>query len=81
MDAQVLQDPEKKSTNWVKNLKKAVNKMSNTASSMIDMKPKEAIKLDTVSLDKKYPKETILLEDGFYRYLYQPGEQHGDQKS
>ena len=81
MDAQVLQDPEKKSTNWVKNLKKAVNKMNNTASSMIDMKPKEAIKLDTVSLDKKYPKETILLEDGFYRYLYQPGEQHGDQKS
>ena len=30
--------------------------------------------------DKKYPKETVLPEDGLYRYLYQPGKQHGDQK-
>ena len=54
--------------------------MNNTKSSMIDMKPKDAIKLDTVPLDKKYPEETVLPEDGLYRYLYQPGEQHGDQK-
>ena len=47
---------------------------------MIDMKPRDAIKLDTVPLDKTYPEATILLEDGLYRYLYQPGEQHGDQK-
>ena len=47
---------------------------------MIDMKPKDAIKLDTVPLDKTYPEETVLPEDGLYRYLYQPGEQHGDQK-
>ena len=47
---------------------------------MIGMKPKDAIKLDTVPLDKTYPKETVLPEDGLYRYLYQPGEQHGDQK-
>ena len=59
MDAQELQDPEKVSTIWVKNLNKTVNKMNNTVSSMIDMKPKM---------------------DGLYRYLYQPGEQHGDQK-
>ena len=55
------------------------------------MKPKVAIKLDTVTLDKTYLKETVLLdktylketvlpEDGFYRYLYQPFKQHGDQK-
>ena len=44
------------------------------------MKPKDAIKLDTVPLDKTYSEETILPEDGLYRYLYQPGEQHGDQK-
>ena len=44
------------------------------------MKSKDAIKLDTVSLDKTYPKETVLPEDGLYRYFYQPGEQHGDQK-
>ena len=80
MDAQELQDLEKASTIWIKNLNKIVNKMNNTASPMIGMKPKDAIKLDTIHLDKKYSKETVLLEDGFYRYLYQPGEQHGDQK-
>ena len=78
MDAQELQDPEKVSTIWVKNLNSIVNKMSNTKSSMADMKPKDAIKLDTVKLDKIYPEENILSEDGLYRYLYQPGEQHGD---
>ena len=45
------------------------------------MKPKDAIKLDTVPLDKTYPEETVLPEDGLYRYLYQPDEQHGDQKT
>ena len=54
--------------------------MNNTVSSMIGMKPKDAIKLDTIPLEKKYPKETVLPEDGSYRYLYQPGEQHGDHK-
>ena len=34
MDAQELQDPEKVSAIWVKNLNKIVNKMSNTVSSM-----------------------------------------------
>ena len=47
---------------------------------MIGMKPKDAIKLDTVPLDKTYPEETVLPEDGSYRYLYRPGEQHRDQK-
>ena len=44
------------------------------------MKPKDAIKLDTVKLDEEYQKENVLPEDGLYRYLYQPGKQHGDQK-
>ena len=70
MEAQELQDLEKVSTIWVKNLNKAVNKMNSTVSSMIGMKPKDVIKLDTVPLDKKYPKETVLPEDGLYRYLY-----------
>ena len=52
--------------------------MNNTVSSMIGINLKDAIKLDTVSLDKKYPEGTVLHEHGFYRYLYQPGEQHGD---
>ena len=79
IDAQELQDPEKVSTTWVKNLNKIVNKIHNTKSSMIGMKPKDTIKPDTVSLDKKYPEETVLPENGLNRYLYQPGEQHGDQ--
>ena len=53
--------------------------MNNAVSSMIGMKPKDAIKLDAVPLDKKYPEGTVLPEDGLYRYLYQPGEQDGDQ--
>ena len=54
--------------------------MNNTVSPMIGMKPKDAIKLDTVPLGKTYPEETVLSEDELYRYLYRPGEQHGDQK-
>ena len=80
MDAQELQDPEKVSTIWVKNLNKIVNKMSNRKSSMIAINPKDAIKLDTVPLDTTYPEETVLPEDGLYRYLYQPGEQYGNQE-
>ena len=54
--------------------------MNNTVSSMIGMKPKDAIKLDTFPIDKTYPKEIVLPEHGLYRYFHQPGEQHGDQK-
>ena len=63
MDAQELQDPEKVSTIWVKNLNMIVNKMNTAVSSMIGMKPKDAIKLGTIPLDKTYPKETVLPED------------------
>ena len=80
IDDQELQDSEKISLIWVKNLNKIVKKMNNTKSSMIDMKPKDVIKLGTVPPDKTYPEETVLTEDGLYRYLYQSGEQHGDQK-
>ena len=52
MDVQELNDPEKVSAIWVKNLNEIVNKMNNAKSSMIDMKPKDAIKLDTFPLDK-----------------------------
>ena len=66
MDAQELQDPEKVSKIWVKNLNKTVNKMNNTESSMIVVKSKDAIKLDIVPLDKTYPEETVLPRDGLY---------------
>ena len=77
---EAFQDPEKVPTIWVKNLSKIVTKMNNTVSSMISIKTKDAVKLDTISLDETYPEETVLPKDGLYRYLYQPGEQHGDQK-
>ena len=77
MDAQEFQD---RSTIRVKNLSNIVNKMNSTKSSMIDMKPKDAMERDTVQLDKTCPEENVLPEDGLYRYLYQPGEQHGDLK-
>ena len=80
MHAQELQKPKKVSKIWVKNLDPTVKRLNNTISSTIDMKPKDAIKLDTIPLNKKYPEETVLPEDGLYRYLYQPGKQHGDQK-
>ena len=68
----------KVSTIWFNNLYKNVNKMKNIVSLMTGIK--DAIKLDTVPLDKTYSEETILPEDGLYRYLYQPGKQHGDKK-
>ena len=43
--------------------------MNNTELSMIGMKPKDAIKLDTVPLDKTYPKETVLPQDGLYTFI------------
>ena len=54
--------------------------MNNSVSLMIGMKPKDTIKLGTIPLDKNNPEKTVLPEDSLYRYLYQPGEQHGDQK-
>ena len=49
---------------------------------MIDIKPKDAIKLKEVPLvnQESYPPEEKLPEDGLYRYLLQPGEEHGDQR-
>ena len=49
---------------------------------MIAMEPKDVIKLDIIKLGKseRYPQENVLPGDGLYIYLYQPSEQHGDQK-
>ena len=58
MDGQELQNPEKVSKISVKNLDPSVKRLNNTKSSMIGMKPKDAIKLDIVPLDKKYPEES-----------------------
>ena len=52
--------------------------MNNTKSLLTGMKPRDAIKLGIVKLDKsdKHPKENVLLKDGLYRYLDEPEDQH-----
>ena len=49
-DAQELNDPEKVSSRWVKHLSGLVDKLNNTETEMIGMKPKDAIKLKEVPL-------------------------------
>ena len=80
-DAQELIDPEKVSSRWVKHLYGLVYKLYDTGTEMIGMKPKDAIKLNEVPLitRESYPPEKKLPEDGLYRYLLQPGEEHDDQ--
>ena len=73
--------PEKVSTTWVKHLFGLVDELNNTETEMIGMKPKDMIVLDKVPLVNResYPPEEVLSEDGLYRYLLQPGEEHDDQ--
>ena len=58
-----------------------VDELNDTETEMIGMKPKDAIKLDEVPLvaRESYPPEEIVPEDGLYRYLLQPSEEHDDQ--
>ena len=81
-DAQELNDSEKVSPRWVKHLYGLVDELNNTETEMIGMKPKDAIKLKEVPLVKQenYPPEEVLPQDGLYRYLLQPGEEHDDQR-
>ena len=82
MDVQEINDPNKISRIWVRNLENPIKRMNNSKTAMIDMKTKDAIKLSNVELVKseEFVDEKPLPEDGLYRYFYQPGEQHGDQK-
>ena len=52
MNAPELQDAEKVSAICAKNLNSIVYKMNNTKPLMIDMKPKDTIKVDILELDK-----------------------------
>ena len=67
-DAQELNDPEKVSLRWVKHLYGLVDELNNTETEMIEMKPKDAIKLKEVLLATResYPPEEELPEDGLY---------------
>ena len=81
-DAQELNDPEKVSAAWVKHLYGLIDELNNMETEMIGMKPKDAIKLNEVPLVNResYPEEEVLPEDGLYRYLLQPFEEHNDQR-
>ena len=81
-DTQELDDPKKISSRWVKQLYGLVDELNDTETEMIGMKPKDAIKLNEVSLvdQESYPPEEVLPEDGLYRYLLQPSEEHDDQR-
>ena len=81
-DAQELNDPKKVSSRWVKHLYGLVDELNDMETEMIGMKPKDTIKLKEVPLVKQenYPPEEVLPEDGLYRYLLQPGEEHHDQR-
>ena len=80
-DAQELNDPEKVSSRWVKHLYGLVDELNDMKTEMIGMKPKDAIKLNKVPLVSResYPPEEVLPEDGLYRYLLQPGEEHNNE--
>ena len=81
-DAQELNDPEHVLSRWVKHLYGLVDKLNDTETEMIGMKPKDAIKLNEVPLvaRESYPEEDTLPEDGLYHYLLQPGEEHDNQQ-
>ena len=76
-----MNDPEKVSSRWVKDLYGLVDELNDTTTKMIGMKPNDAIKLEEVPLvaRESYRPEEVLPEDGLYRYLLQPGEEHDDQ--
>ena len=58
-----------------------VDKLNDTETQMIGVKPKDAIKLNQVPLVNRenYPPEDTSPEDGLYRYLLQSSEEHNDQ--
>ena len=76
MDAQEIQDLEKLSTIWAKNLNSTVNNTNKTISLMVNLKSKDDIKLDIVELNKSetYPEANVVTEDGLYKYMNQPLE-------
>ena len=81
-DAQELNDPEQVSSRWVKHLYGLVDELNDTQTEMTGMKPKDAIVLDQVPLVKReaYPPEEVPPEEGLYRHLLQPSEEHDDQR-
>ena len=80
-DVQELNDPNKVSSRSVMHLYGLVDELNDTETDMIGMKPTAEIKLKRVPLVKQnFPPEVALPEDGLYRHLLQPSEEHDDQR-
>ena len=81
-DAQELNDPDKVSSTWVRHLYGLVDELNDTETQMTGIKLKDVIKFNQVPLVNRenYPPEDKLPEDGLYRYLLQPGEEHNNQR-
>ena len=77
-----MNDSEKVSATWVRHLYRLVDILNDTETQMTGMKPNNVIKLNQAPLvnQENYPPEETLPEDGLYRYLLQPGEEHDDQQ-
>jgi hypothetical protein len=72
----------KTNTEWVYRLPGVIESLNNDVTRMIDMKPIDAIKLDSVP-QPEYEEEEIeedLPIDSIVRYLYKPGEEHNDTR-
>lgn len=72
MDALDIKDPEKISAIWIKNLSSVVNKINSTKASIIDMKPKDVIKLDNSGpyKPKTYPQRKPSYLQMIYTDIY-----------
>ena len=81
-DTQELNDPDVIPSRWVKHLYGLVDELNNTETDMIGMKPSNAIKLNEVPLVNRenYLEKDKLPEDGLYRYLLSPSEEHNAQR-
>ena len=81
-DAIELNDPKKIATSWVKHLYNAVNQLNNVKNRITGVMPVDAVKMKDVAIVDRvtFPPETILQQDGLYRYLLMPGEEHDDTR-
>lgn len=69
-----------RSLEWVDRLSDVVDAMNDEVTRMIDMKPSDAIKLDSIPQPEYENVENELPIDSAVRYLYRPGEAESDNR-
>lgn len=65
---------------WVDRLPHVIESLNNEETRMINMKPVEAIHLDSVPQPEYEEVDVDLPIDSIVRYLYKPGEEHNDKR-